>query len=103
MTVNVELRRSIIQNEDVKPTLHSIEMLRAEHVNVLRACAEGEAMARSLLRSEKVGRAYERFALAATSLGVRNAFVNQPVEVPAWTGACTSFASEASLCFDSTC
>jgi hypothetical protein len=31
----------------------------------------------------EVGRAYERFALAATALGVRNAFVNQPVEVPA--------------------
>lgn len=30
-----------------------------------------------------VGRAYERFALTATSLGVRTAFVNQPVEVPA--------------------
>jgi hypothetical protein len=29
-----------------------------------------------------VGRAYERFALLATSLGIRNAFVNQPVEVP---------------------
>jgi hypothetical protein len=31
----------------------------------------------------EVGRAYERFALAATTLGVRTAFVNQPVEVPA--------------------
>jgi hypothetical protein len=31
----------------------------------------------------EVGRAFERFALAATALGVRNAFVNQPVEVPA--------------------
>jgi len=31
----------------------------------------------------EVGRAYERFALAATALGVRTAFVNQPVEVPA--------------------
>jgi hypothetical protein len=30
----------------------------------------------------EVGRAYQRFALLATSLGVRNAFVNQPVEVP---------------------
>jgi hypothetical protein len=30
-----------------------------------------------------VGRAYQRFALLATSLGIRNAFVNQPVEVPA--------------------
>ena len=31
----------------------------------------------------EVGRAYERFALAATALGVRTALVNQPVEVPA--------------------
>jgi hypothetical protein len=30
----------------------------------------------------EVGRAYERFALTATVLGVRTAFVNQPVEVP---------------------
>ncbi|WP_035985305.1 Acg family FMN-binding oxidoreductase [Leptolyngbya sp. KIOST-1] len=28
----------------------------------------------------EVGRAYERFALQATALGVRNAFLNQPVE-----------------------
>jgi hypothetical protein len=31
----------------------------------------------------EVGRAYQRFALLAASLGIRNAFVNQPVEVPA--------------------
>jgi hypothetical protein len=31
----------------------------------------------------EVGRAYERFALQATALGVRTAFVNQPIEVPA--------------------
>jgi len=29
-----------------------------------------------------VGRCYERFALQATALGIRNAFLNQPVEVP---------------------
>jgi hypothetical protein len=28
-----------------------------------------------------VGRCYERFALQATALGIRNAFLNQPVEV----------------------
>ena len=27
------------------------------------------------------GRAYQRFALQATALGIRNAFINQPVEV----------------------
>ena len=31
----------------------------------------------------EVGRAYERFALQATLLGIRNAFLNQPVEVVA--------------------
>jgi hypothetical protein len=31
----------------------------------------------------EVGRCYERFALQATALGVRNAFVNQPVEIAA--------------------
>jgi hypothetical protein len=31
----------------------------------------------------EVGRAYEHFALAATALGIRSAFVNQPIEVPA--------------------
>ena len=30
----------------------------------------------------KVGRAVQRFALTATSLGLKHAFVNQPVEVP---------------------
>ena len=29
----------------------------------------------------ETGRAYERFALAATALGIRNAFINQPIEV----------------------
>jgi len=29
----------------------------------------------------EAGRCYERFALQATALGVRNAFLNQPVEV----------------------
>jgi hypothetical protein len=30
----------------------------------------------------EAGRAYERFALQATALGIRNAFINQPLEVP---------------------
>ena len=30
----------------------------------------------------KVGRSFERFALQATALGIRNAHINQPVEVP---------------------
>lgn len=31
----------------------------------------------------KVGRSFERFALQATVLGIRNAHINQPIEVPA--------------------
>ncbi len=31
----------------------------------------------------EVGRAYEHFALTATALGIRTAFVNQPIEAPA--------------------
>ncbi len=45
----------------------------------------------------EVGRCYERFALQATALGIRNAMLNQPVEVPAvraqfaaWLGLETS-------------
>jgi hypothetical protein len=34
----------------------------------------------------KAGRAYQRFALKATALGIRNAFVNQPVEVASMRG-----------------
>ncbi len=31
----------------------------------------------------EAGRCYQRFALQATALGIRNAFLNQPVEVGA--------------------
>jgi hypothetical protein len=31
----------------------------------------------------KVGQSFERFALQATALGIRNAHINQPIEVPA--------------------
>lgn len=44
----------------------------------------------------EVGRVYERLALIMTALGIRNSFINQPVEVPAvrtqfaqWLGAPT--------------
>lgn len=39
----------------------------------------------------QAGSAYERFALQATALGIRNAFVNQPVEVPAVRGQFASW------------
>jgi hypothetical protein len=41
-----------------------------------------------------VGRAYERFALQCAALGIRNAFVNQPVEVASLRPA---FASAVGL------
>jgi len=42
----------------------------------------------------EVGRCYERFALQATALGIRNAFLNQPVEV---TSIRPQFASRLAL------
>jgi hypothetical protein len=39
----------------------------------------------------EVGRAYERFALQATSLGVRTAHLNQPIEVPSLRPQFASF------------
>ncbi|HEY0858723.1 MAG TPA: Tat pathway signal protein [Albitalea sp.] len=39
----------------------------------------------------EVGRCYERFALQAAALDIRNAFVNQPVEVPAVRAQFASF------------
>jgi hypothetical protein len=42
----------------------------------------------------EVGRCYERFALQATALGIRNAFLNQPVEVQAMRA---QFASAVGL------
>ncbi len=42
----------------------------------------------------EVGGCYERLALPAVALGIRNAFVNQPVEVPALR---TQFASAVGL------
>ena len=38
-----------------------------------------------------VGRAYQRFALEATVFGLKNAFINQPVEVPAVRSQLASF------------
>jgi hypothetical protein len=42
----------------------------------------------------EVGRCYQRFALQATALGIRNAFLNQPVEV---AGLRTPFAAALGL------
>jgi len=41
-------------SDGCEPKLHSIEMLRAEHVNCCTPCTEGEVLAQSLLRGEKV-------------------------------------------------
>jgi hypothetical protein len=39
----------------------------------------------------EVGRAYQRFALVATALGLKHAFVNQPAEVPELRGQFASY------------
>ncbi len=45
----------------------------------------------------KVGRSFQRFALRATSLGIRNAHVNQPVEVPELRAQFSSWLGNASV------
>lgn len=66
---------------------------------VFRPAAENDKYARQLRSSAgvavfsgarddpehwtRVGRSFQRFALAATSLGIRHAHINQPLEVPA--------------------
>jgi nitroreductase len=44
-----------------------------------------------------VGRACQRFALTATSLGLKHAFINQPVEIARLRPALTSLVGEAGL------
>ena len=39
----------------------------------------------------EVGRCYERFSLQSTALGIRNAMVNQPVEVSALRPQLTAY------------
>jgi len=43
----------------------------------------------------EAGRCYQRFALQATALGLRHAFLNQPVEVPSVRGDFASLAGVA--------
>ena len=45
----------------------------------------------------KVGRSFQRFALRATSLGIRNAHVNQPVEVPELRAEFSGWLGDASV------
>jgi hypothetical protein len=48
-----------------------------------RQCTRGEFVGRTADAGSwvDVGRSYQRFALQATALGIRNAMLNQPVEV----------------------
>ncbi|GAB4109259.1 MAG: hypothetical protein Kow001_09100 [Acidobacteriota bacterium] len=46
------------------------------------------------------GRCYERFALQATVLGLRNAFINQPVEVATLRGQLATWLGVGSRCPD---
>ncbi|MBU2410988.1 MAG: hypothetical protein KKC79_20345 [Gammaproteobacteria bacterium] len=43
-----------------------------------------------------VGRALQRFALTATSLGLKHAFINQPVEVPQFRSQLASMLGDGS-------
>jgi hypothetical protein len=45
----------------------------------------------------EVGRCYERFALQSTALGIRNAMLNQPVEVSALRPQFAAFLGVGSL------
>ncbi len=55
----------------------------ARHIRSSAGIAVFVSDADDAVHRVEAGRCYERFALQATALGVRNAFVNQPVEVPA--------------------
>jgi nitroreductase len=54
----------------------------AEHVRSSAGIAVFSAARNDKAGWVAAGRAYQRFALQATALGIRNAFLNQPVEVP---------------------
>ncbi|RIA47235.1 Acg family FMN-binding oxidoreductase [Dichotomicrobium thermohalophilum] len=53
-----------------------------KHVNSSSAVVVFTAKQNDRAHWVEVGRAYQRFALVATHLGLKHAFVNQPVEVP---------------------
>jgi hypothetical protein len=55
----------------------------AKHVRSSAGIAVFFSDAEDKARWVEVGRCYERFALQSAALGIRNAFLNQPVEVPA--------------------
>lgn len=54
----------------------------ARHIRSSAGIAVFVSEADDKLHWVETGRTYERFALQAASMGVRNAFLNQPVEVP---------------------
>jgi len=54
----------------------------AKHVRSSAGIAIFVADGSSPAQWVEVGRSYERFALQSAALGIRNAFLNQPVEVP---------------------
>ncbi|MDP2196202.1 MAG: Tat pathway signal protein [Rhodocyclaceae bacterium] len=63
----------------------------AKHVRSSAGIAVFVADQASPVRWLEVGRSYERFALQSAALGIRNAFLNQPVEVPALRPQFASF------------
>jgi hypothetical protein len=63
----------------------------ARHMRSSPGIAVFSSDTESKARWLEVGRCYERFALQATALGIRNAFLNQPVEVAALRPQLASF------------
>lgn len=63
----------------------------ASHVRSSAGIAVFVSDAESKPQWIEVGRCYQRFALQATALGIRNALLNQPVEVPALRPQFASF------------
>jgi hypothetical protein len=69
----------------------------AKHVRSSAGIAVFVADDASPARWIEVGRSYERFALQSAALGIRNAFLNQPVEVPTLRPQFASFLGIGAL------
>jgi hypothetical protein len=69
----------------------------AKHVRSSAGIAVFVSQANDKAHWMEAGRCYERFALQATALGIRNAFLNQPVEVSALRPQFASFLGIGNL------
>jgi hypothetical protein len=86
---NTAQLRELVRYATLAPSSHNTQLLfrvqpeNAKNMRYIRSSA-GIAVFVSDVDDQahwvEAGRCYERFALQATALGIRNAFVNQPVE-----------------------